>query len=97
MGEAFNHNRNERGGTCYDFVIDPGENKRREGAGNCIDVKQNAKIVDFVGTGMSKWITPSLTTLWSTFLGATKMNADLGGWDVSKVCRHFIYSSIEMY
>jgi hypothetical protein len=90
MAEAFNHNRNERGGSCYDFVDAPEVNKEREGAGNCNAVEENAKIVEFIGTGMSKWITSSLTTLWSTFLGATKMNADLSGWDVSKVCRHYI-------
>ena len=44
---------------------------------------QNAN--NFVGTGLSKWITSSLTDLAFTFNDADAMNADLGGWDVSKV------------
>ena len=36
-------------------------------------------------TGLSAWITSSVTSLESTFDGASAFNAGLGGWDVSKV------------
>ena len=39
----------------------------------------------FAGTGLSSWITTSLTTMHSTFWGATLVNVDFGGWDVSRV------------
>ena len=45
----------------------------------------NPKVVTFVGTGMSKWITTSVTSLFYTFQRATAMNADLSGWTVAKV------------
>ena len=39
----------------------------------------------FAGIGLSSWITTSLTTMHSTFWGATLVNVDFGGWDVSRV------------
>ena len=39
----------------------------------------------FVGTGVEKWNTGTLASLHRSFLGAHKMNANVGGWDVSKV------------
>ena len=40
---------------------------------------------NFAGTGLNSWITTSVTSLDSTFVGAVKMNADLSGWSVGKV------------
>ena len=34
---------------------------------------------------ISQWITSSVTSLYSTFYGASEMNADLSGWDIAKV------------
>ena len=45
----------------------------------------NLKAATFVGTGMSKWITTSLTKMEWTFRGAAAMNADLTSWSVVKV------------
>ena len=45
----------------------------------------NPKAATFVGTGMSKWITDSVTSLELMFYGAQSMNADLSKWDVQKV------------
>ena len=45
----------------------------------------NPKAKTFVGTGMSKWITDSVTSLELMFYGAQSMNADLSKWDVQKV------------
>lgn len=45
----------------------------------------NPRAATFVGTPISKWITTSAKTLKSMFLGATNMNADIGGWDVTQV------------
>ena len=45
----------------------------------------NPKAATFVGTGMSKWITGSVTSLELMFYGAQSMNADLSKWDVQKV------------
>jgi surface protein len=39
----------------------------------------------FVGGGLDKWITTSLTDLRSTFAEASSMNVGVGNWDVSKV------------
>ena len=39
----------------------------------------------FVGRGLEKWNTGSLTNLHKAFYAAGEMNADLGGWHVSKV------------
>ena len=39
----------------------------------------------FAGTGLSSWITTSVTTLKGTFYDAGEMNADLSGWKVGKV------------
>ena len=39
----------------------------------------------FLGEGIDKWITSSVTDLSSTFNGASAMNSDLGGWSTSKV------------
>jgi surface protein len=45
----------------------------------------NLKATKFVGTDISKWITTSVTSLFSTFRSAADMNADLSAWTVSKV------------
>jgi hypothetical protein len=39
----------------------------------------------FVGTGLSKWKTASVTSLQNTFDGAGAMNSDLSSWKVGKV------------
>jgi hypothetical protein len=39
----------------------------------------------FIGTGLGKWTTGPLTSVYHTFMKAGAMNADVGGWDVSKV------------
>jgi len=39
----------------------------------------------FVGTGLSAWITTSLTRMDNAFTSAGEMNADLTGWKVGKV------------
>ena len=39
----------------------------------------------FVGTGLAKWITTSVTNIAGTFLSASSMNADLSGWNLAKV------------
>ena len=39
----------------------------------------------FVGSGLSKWITTSVTNLLKTFNGASAMNAAFDNWDVTKV------------
>lgn len=39
----------------------------------------------FAGTGLSSWITTSITSLSFTFDGAGEMNADLSKWSVAKV------------
>ena len=38
----------------------------------------------FVGTGLSKWDTTSVTNLNFTFYRAVSMNVNLGGWSVAK-------------
>ena len=45
----------------------------------------NVKAADFVGGGMAKWKTGSVVNLYRTFYQAIKMDANFGGWDVSKV------------
>jgi hypothetical protein len=45
----------------------------------------NPKAATFVGTGLSKWSTTSITSLIGAFNGATSMNSDLSGWKVGKV------------
>ena len=43
---------------------------------------------EFTGKGLSSWKTssePYVTKFFKTFYGATKMNVDLSGWDVSHV------------
>ena len=45
----------------------------------------NPKAATFLGTGMSKWITTSVTSLFGTFYKAGEMNADLSGWKVGNV------------
>ena len=45
----------------------------------------NPKAATFVGTGMSSWITTSLTKMEGTFRGAAAMNVDLTSWSVVKV------------
>ena len=59
--------------------------KIRDQAGGSKVKNGNPKAATFVGTGMSKWITTSLTTLKETFEGAASMNSDLSGWNVAKV------------
>jgi surface protein len=48
-------------------------------------VNGNPKAESFVGTGLEKWSTGAVTNLHNTFLRAQSMNADLGGWKVSRV------------
>ena len=45
----------------------------------------NPKAASVVGAGMSKWKTLAVTSMLQTFIGAEAMNADVGGWDVSRV------------
>ena len=42
-----------------------------------------------VGTGLEKWITSSVTSMDQTFRNAVAINADLGGWSLSKVTTIF--------
>ena len=39
----------------------------------------------FLGSGLDKWTTGSVTILHSTFNEAAAFNVNLGNWDVSKV------------
>ena len=66
---AFSSNRNEAGLQCPGLLF----------------ATSNPKAGSFVGTGLAKWITSSVTTLSYTFYGASAMNSNLGGWDVGKV------------
>ena len=60
--------------------------KNRDVTGSVFALNGNSvNIASFIGTGMDKWITSSLTTLTSTFHGAVSMNENLANWDVSKV------------
>ena len=59
--------------------------KHRDQTGGTYKENGNLKAAEFVGTGMSKWITTSVTTLESTFNNAAKMNSDLSGWKVDGV------------
>ena len=48
----------------------------------------NPKVTSFVGTGIDKWKTSSVTKMSNMFRGAAMaatMTVDLGGWDVAKV------------
>ena len=58
---------------------------RNNAGGSYASANFNNKVADFVGTGMSKWITTSVTSLDSTFYGSSAMNADLSKWSVAKV------------
>ena len=53
--------------------------------GGSYSVNGNPKAESFVGTGLEKWSTGAVTKLQNTFLQAQSMNADLGGWKVSRV------------
>jgi hypothetical protein len=57
---------------------------RNEAGGSYVN-NGNPKAATFVGTGISKWNTASVTALTSTFLNAAAMNSDLSGWSVGKV------------
>ena len=70
LSYSFSTNRNEAGA------------QQRPNTGG---INGNLKAATFVGTGMSKWITTSLTSLVQTFSKAVEMNADLSGWMVAKV------------
>ena len=59
--------------------------KHRNNAGGSRVLDGNPKAEAFVGTGMSKWITTSVTSLKDTFYGSSVMNADLSKWSVAKV------------
>ena len=59
--------------------------KHRDETGGTFKSKGNLKAVTFSGTGVSKWTTTSVTSLDSTFEGASKMNVDLSTWNVAKV------------
>jgi surface protein len=59
--------------------------KYRDQAGGSWVNNGNPKAVSFVGTGLAKWDTTSITTLASTFYGASAMNSDLSAWKVGKV------------
>ena len=64
----------------YTFSID------RDATGKIYAEEGNPKAQTFSSlTGLSKWITTSVTSLKALFAGANNMNVDLGGWDVSKV------------
>jgi hypothetical protein len=56
----------------------------RNAAGGSSD-NGNPKAGLFVGDGLAKWITSSVTSLRNTFSGAVEMNTDVGSWDVAKV------------
>jgi hypothetical protein len=45
----------------------------------------NTNATTFVGVGLESWNTSAVTTLQSTFEGASSMNPDLGKWIVTKV------------
>ena len=47
----------------------------------------NTKAASFVGTGLEKWNTGSVTDIFNMFLEAKSMNADLSKWDVSNVVK----------
>ena len=66
----------------FDFAF---SERRNQKGGIKYGKGSNPKAATFVGTPISKWITTSAKTLESMFLGATNMNADLGGWDVTQV------------
>ena len=64
----------------YAFSID------RDATGTIYASGGNPKAQTFSSfSGLSKWITTSVTDLHALFAGANAMNVDLGGWDVSKV------------
>ena len=66
----------------FDFAF---SERRNQKGGENQGKGSNPQAATFVGTPISKWITTSAKTLKSMFLGATNMNADLGGWDVTQV------------
>lgn len=39
----------------------------------------------FKGDGLDSWRTPSVTSLYFAFYGASEVDFDVGGWDVSKL------------
>ena len=59
--------------------------KHRDETGGTYKSNGNPKAVMFNGTGMSNWTTTSVTSLDSTFEGASEMNVDLSTWNVAKV------------
>jgi hypothetical protein len=58
---------------------------KRNEAGGHESSPGNPNVTTFVGAGMSKWITTSLTKMEGTFRGAEEWNADLTSWNVVKV------------
>ena len=59
--------------------------KHRDITGGTWKPNDNPKAASFVGTGMSKWITTSVTSLTNTFSSAVEMNSDLSKWTVGTV------------
>ena len=49
----------------------------------------NPKAASFIGTGIDKWLTSSVTNLYYTFSDAGLADVDLGGWDTTKVTGMF--------
>ena len=71
----------------------------RDKAGGAYAIDGNTKAAHFIGTGMSKWITTSLITLDSTFLGASKfVGTGLNSWITAAVTtlRYTFNSAREM-
>ena len=58
---------------------------RNAAGGSYVLDGNSANIASFTGGGLDLWIMSSLTTLDSTFMGASEMNVDFGSWDVTQV------------
>ena len=76
---AFSADRDYKHGDCS---VEPGKT-------GCSSSGYNSKVTAFTLAGISKWITTSVVSASSMFQGASAFNADLGGWDTSKLT--FIY------
>ena len=60
---------------------------QRNQAGTSLSPNGNPKVgtMNAAQFGVAKWITAAATSMAGMFAGATKMNADFSGWDVSSV------------
>ena len=64
----------------FSYAFSTGRNEAGDSAAD-----GNPKAATFVGTGLDKWNTSSVTTLFNTFRNAGEMNSDLSKWSVAKV------------